>query len=535
MPVLAALGIPLRERLLWVLGLIAVYVPLAGAGPSIQRAGGDGRGRACWRRWPDGAPRASTRWRWRCGGHARDRPRHRRRRRLAAQLRRGARHPPARRAAARARSRRGSGPAGLAPRPGRGGGGDGCRDAGDRAADRLPLRRTLDRDPGRQPAGAARGRAGDVAGDARAPAPPRCRACRSRRSTGSTRCCSPTSPRSPPGARGPAGPQVHVRLGAAGLAASYLALAAAVVLAIRLARRRRLAAARARGGGQRLAAGGRDGRSGLAAAVRSSAGACGPRGSGPGGGARRPGRGLHSGRSAGGPAGRGARRRPGRRDPAAAGDAPAVLVDGGPPGDDLAAKLGAGRGRRASAPRSSPTTSPTTPAGSRSCSASCPDRPARSTRASAARSGRGGRAAGAVPMPGRRRQRSCAPGALRLEVALAAAELLAEPLAGEDPNQLALVLLARWRGFSMLLTADAEAESMPLDPGPVDVLKVAHHGSDDAGLGGAARPHPAAAGGDLGRRRQPLRPPDRRHARDAAPRTGPRPCAPIETARSCST
>ena len=36
---MAALGIPLRERLLWVLGLIAVYVPLAGAGPSIQRAG----------------------------------------------------------------------------------------------------------------------------------------------------------------------------------------------------------------------------------------------------------------------------------------------------------------------------------------------------------------------------------------------------------------------------------------------------------------------------------------------------------------
>ena len=39
MPVLGALGIPLRERLVWVLGLIAVYVPLAGAGPSIQRAG----------------------------------------------------------------------------------------------------------------------------------------------------------------------------------------------------------------------------------------------------------------------------------------------------------------------------------------------------------------------------------------------------------------------------------------------------------------------------------------------------------------
>jgi competence protein ComEC len=35
----------------------------------------------------------------------------------------------------------------------------------------------------------------------------------------------------------------------------------------------------------------------------------------------------------------------------------------------------------------------------------------------------------------------------------------------------------------MLLTADAEAEAVPLDPGPIDVLKVAHHGSDDAGLG----------------------------------------------------
>jgi competence protein ComEC len=45
------------------------------------------------------------------------------------------------------------------------------------------------------------------------------------------------------------------------------------------------------------------------------------------------------------------------------------------------------------------------------------------------------------------------------------------------------VLLARWHSFSMLLTADAEAEAVPLDPGPVDVLKVAHHGSDDAGLG----------------------------------------------------
>jgi competence protein ComEC len=39
MPVLAAFGIPLRERLVWTIALIAVYVPLAGSGPSIQRAG----------------------------------------------------------------------------------------------------------------------------------------------------------------------------------------------------------------------------------------------------------------------------------------------------------------------------------------------------------------------------------------------------------------------------------------------------------------------------------------------------------------
>ena len=52
----------------------------------------------------------------------------------------------------------------------------------------------------------------------------------------------------------------------------------------------------------------------------------------------------------------------------------------------------------------------------------------------------------------------------------------------EDPNLLCLVLVARWRHFSMLLTGDAEAESVPIDPGPVDVLKVSHHGSEDAGL-----------------------------------------------------
>ena len=74
-------------------------------------------------------------------------------------------------------------------------------------------------------------------------------------------------------------------------------------------------------------------------------------------------------------------------------------------------------------------------------------------------------------------------GSLRLEVLWPPPELLAEDPPDADPNLLALVIRARWHHFTMLLTADAEAESTPLDPGPIDVLKVAHHGSDDAGLG----------------------------------------------------
>jgi competence protein ComEC len=76
-----------------------------------------------------------------------------------------------------------------------------------------------------------------------------------------------------------------------------------------------------------------------------------------------------------------------------------------------------------------------------------------------------------------------ASGSLRLSVLWPPPELLTQPLAGADPNTQAVVLLAHWRWFSMLLTADAEAGEVPLDPGPVDVLKVAHHGSEDPGLG----------------------------------------------------
>jgi competence protein ComEC len=74
-------------------------------------------------------------------------------------------------------------------------------------------------------------------------------------------------------------------------------------------------------------------------------------------------------------------------------------------------------------------------------------------------------------------------GRLRLRVLWPPPGLLTGPAPIADPNHLALVIEARWRDFTMLLTADAEAESVPIEAGRVDVLKVAHHGSEDAGLG----------------------------------------------------
>jgi competence protein ComEC len=54
---------------------------------------------------------------------------------------------------------------------------------------------------------------------------------------------------------------------------------------------------------------------------------------------------------------------------------------------------------------------------------------------------------------------------------------------GEDPNQHAIVALASYGSMDALLTADAESDvTLPLRPPPVELLKVAHHGSADAGL-----------------------------------------------------
>ncbi|HEX3325350.1 MAG TPA: ComEC/Rec2 family competence protein [Solirubrobacterales bacterium] len=159
--------------------------------------------------------------------------------------------------------------------------------------------------------------------------------------------------------------------------------------------------------------------------------------------------------------------------------APAVLVDGGPPGDDLATKLSAAGVQRLGVAVVTHEQSDHA-GGIEELLGRFPV--ARLAYARLSRRLRGeAEAAGASPV------RIAAGGALRsgrlrIEVLWPPPELLATPLAGADPNTQALVLLARWRSFSMLLTADAEAEAVPLDPGPVDVLKVAHHGSDDAGL-----------------------------------------------------
>jgi competence protein ComEC len=59
---------------------------------------------------------------------------------------------------------------------------------------------------------------------------------------------------------------------------------------------------------------------------------------------------------------------------------------------------------------------------------------------------------------------------------------------GEDPNRRAVVLLVSYGTVDVLLTADAETEvTRSLRVGPVEVLKVAHHGSEDPGLGAQLR------------------------------------------------
>lgn len=161
-------------------------------------------------------------------------------------------------------------------------------------------------------------------------------------------------------------------------------------------------------------------------------------------------------------------------------DAPAVLVDGGPPGDGLAAKLRAAGVARLGAAIVTHDQSDHA-GGIRDLLGAFPI----GHLIYGVLKARTLAEVSAAGIPSRRLSRGSElrAGRLRLDVLWPPSELLAGLHAGEDPNQLALVMLARWHGFSMLLTADAEAEATPIEPGPIDVLKVAHHGSDDAGLG----------------------------------------------------
>jgi competence protein ComEC len=268
----------------------------------------------------------------------------------------------------------------------------------------------------------------------------------------------------------PSWASVNVRIGLAGLATSYLAIAAATVLVLRFGRRRRIAALRR----PRVARGAKNTsfrRALLACAAGLALLGVAPVLVAPDGGA-----------IPGPPAGlRVSVLDVGQGDaillqPATA---PAILVDGGPPDDGLVEKLrDAGVGRLGAVVV---------------------------THDQADHAGGVGDLLGAFPvdrlffgvldrgmLAGARvagaetrrlaRGSEIRSGRLRLDVLWPPRELLAGPHAGEDPNGLAIVMLTRWRRFRMLLTADAEAETTPLDPGPLDVLKIAHHGSDDSGL-----------------------------------------------------
>jgi competence protein ComEC len=268
--------------------------------------------------------------------------------------------------------------------------------------------------------------------------------------------------------------ELHVHLGGAGLAATYAGLGLAAPLCAYLARVRRIAAARS-GGVRPLSGHGRErtnaGFPRLALAVAATALVVALLWPGTGGADPDPIRGLRI-----------EVLDVGQGDailfqPAAA---PAVLVDGGPPGDGLARKLEEAGVTGLGAAVVTHDQSDHAGGVEELLGAFPVERLlfARLRRPVLERAA----ATGVEPerISAGRELRS---GRLRLRVLWPPAELLREAVPGEDPNRLALVMEARWRDFTMLLTADAEAESTPIEAGPVDVLKVAHHGSDDAGLG----------------------------------------------------
>ena len=176
LPLLAVAGAGPRGRALVLLALIAIYIPLAGAGPSLQRAGATGAAGAI----AMAAGRPSSRWYGlssRRGGHARLEPARDRGPGMAALVRRGRRNTRARTAHPR---RDGRTAADARRRCVDHAGGD----ARDRAAPRASLRQSFCRRAGREHRRATRRRAGDVVGNDGDRASP---ASRSRTATGSSR------------------------------------------------------------------------------------------------------------------------------------------------------------------------------------------------------------------------------------------------------------------------------------------------------------------------------------------------------------
>ena len=99
-------------------------------------------------------------------------------------------------------------------------------------------------------------------------------------------------------------------------------------------------------------------------------------------------------------------------------------------------------------------------------------------------------AAAGPPLAGCRHQLECPPlerveAGDRLRVGRLRIEVLWPPGrgdAGEDPNARSLVMHVRYGRFDALLTGDAESELAAYRAPPVELLKVAHHGSTDTGL-----------------------------------------------------
>ena len=210
--------------------------------------------------------------------------------------------------------------------------------------------------------------------------------------------------------------------------------------------------------------------------------------------------------------------------------APPVLVDAGPPGGGGGGAAAPSSGSSGSAPSRSPTTSSTMRAALGEVLAQT-----RGGRLVVSEEGLPAYCRGRVVPAGTRRRpgpddpsRTAAsrrPLAAGLRPAPPPRRRPERPLAG-PPGALG--------EFEALLTGDAEAELAPVDPGPVDVLKVAHHGSAGRRPRSARRSAVPAARRDLGRSGQPVRPSGARDARHARPTRASRSCAPTRRARSSS-